>query len=999
MYRSPSADVRNPRHRGRGAWAALWLVATALACGNVALAGVTDGMLYSRDGDLYYIQNDQHILLTDAAAVDTQPALSPNGEEVAFRSVGRAGTTTSCIWIIGVQTGDYTLVTDDSAQDYDPRWKPDGTQIAFESVSRGASGSSAIWVWDRANGTYTQLTNDDGDDHGPSWSPDASAIVFYGQGRLQGGTRLWIVDVLAALASPVDPAAYLLIPTGVDSYEPAWSPDGAEIAYDYPGAVGAVDVASLYDADPAIVTRVLVSGDHFGAAWSPDGAFVAYRDAGASSVYFVDVSTGLSTPVTDGLGVDRDPDWGAMAAAGIAVMPAPPPDFPDTPVNGSSSITLTIAGTGTDTLTVSDITSDNAAFTVSTTPAPPFDLLAQDPDLTQDVTVTFTPTVEGTHTANITITHNAAGSQTVVPVSGTATSAVSPGIAVTPAPLDIGSVEVNLSGMGTLTIAGTGTDTLTVSDITSDNAAFTVSTTPAPPFDLLAQDPDLTQDVTVTFTPTVEGTHTANITITHNAAGSPTVITVTGTGVAATGATITAADAQGQIGGTTTVAVGVSDLTGLGVAAVELVLTYDPTLLTPRNDGTNTTAAATTALIPASWNMSQNVPTAGELRVALAGESTDPIVGGGTLVEVTFDISATATVGATSLLTLTTASLNEGGVSSTAVAGTFTVTQFMYGDVTGNGAVSPYDATWILDCVATELVGGTSVFPVEDAAPPWSPVPLTPAEAREVADVDDDGLITANDAVAILQYVVGLVVELPLPAVPPAPTARALTAAAFDVVQTSARPGARITVSLDASAMSDVRAGELVLDYDAAVLRPADVAFRGADAGVLLSHREGDGRLAAAFASGRAIEGAGAVLEVTFEATRNVSRPIESAIRASHLRLNGAKVETGFAHTFRVEPFQTRLMANYPNPFNPETWIPFELAEAADVTIRVYGVDGRLVRTLELGRRDVGEYAGRDEAAYWDGANASGEAVASGVYIYELTAGDYHAVRRMVVRK
>ncbi|MAF12081.1 hypothetical protein CMK11_16680 [Candidatus Poribacteria bacterium] len=79
--------------------------------------------------------------------------------------------------------------------------------------------------------------------------------------------------------------------------------------------------------------------------------------------------------------------------------------------------------------------------------------------------------------------------------------------------------------------------------------------------------------------------------------------------------------------------------------------------------------------------------------------------------------------------------------------------------------------------------------------------------------------------------------------------------------------------------------------------------------------------------------------------------------------------------------------------------MPFELAAEADVTVRVYGLDGTVVRTLELGRRAIGEYRARDEAAYWDGRNESGEHVASGVYVYELLAGEQRAVRRMVISK
>ncbi len=147
------------------------------------------------------------------------------------------------------------------------------------------------------------------------------------------------------------------------------------------------------------------------------------------------------------------------------------------------------------------------------------------------------------------------------------------------------------------------------------------------------------------------------------------------------------------------------------------------------------------------------------------------------------------------------------------------------------------------------------------------------------------------------------------------------------------------------------------------------------------------------------MHGSPAVLDIPFDVSRDVRGRGESAIEASHLRLNGSSVETSFAFAFRVEPFQTRLMANYPTPFNPETWIPFELAADARVTIGIYDLLGGRVRTLDVGARPMGERRHRDKAAYWDGRNARGERVASGVYVYELTAGDTRAVRRMVVRK
>ena len=98
-------------------------------------------------------------------------------------------------------------------------------------------------------------------------------------------------------------------------------------------------------------------------------------------------------------------------------------------------------------------------------------------------------------------------------------------------------------------------------------------------------------------------------------------------------------------------------------------------------------------------------------------------------------------------------------------------------------------------------------------------------------------------------------------------------------------------------------------------------------------------------------------------------------------------------------PKTTALLANYPNPFNPETWIPYELAEPAAVTVCIYSVNGSLVRRLSLGHQAAGMYRSRSRAAYWNGKNALGESVASGVYFYTLTAGEFTATRKMLIRK
>ena len=98
-------------------------------------------------------------------------------------------------------------------------------------------------------------------------------------------------------------------------------------------------------------------------------------------------------------------------------------------------------------------------------------------------------------------------------------------------------------------------------------------------------------------------------------------------------------------------------------------------------------------------------------------------------------------------------------------------------------------------------------------------------------------------------------------------------------------------------------------------------------------------------------------------------------------------------------PESTALLANYPNPFNPETWIPYQLAQSGDVQIRIYTSNGALLQTLDLGHQLAGIYQSRNRAAYWDGRNELGEPVASGVYFYTLTVGDFTATRKMLIRK
>ena len=100
-----------------------------------------------------------------------------------------------------------------------------------------------------------------------------------------------------------------------------------------------------------------------------------------------------------------------------------------------------------------------------------------------------------------------------------------------------------------------------------------------------------------------------------------------------------------------------------------------------------------------------------------------------------------------------------------------------------------------------------------------------------------------------------------------------------------------------------------------------------------------------------------------------------------------------------LTPKETTLLANYPNPFNPETWIPYHLSTTADVKLTIYNSMGVMIRQFDLGHQAAGYYTDRTKATYWDGRNEFGEPVGSGVYFYHLSAGEYSATKKMVILK
>ena len=142
----------------------------------------------------------------------------------------------------------------------------------------------------------------------------------------------------------------------------------------------------------------------------------------------------------------------------------------------------------------------------------------------------------------------------------------------------------------------------------------------------------------------------------------------------------------------------------------------------------------------------------------------------------------------------------------------------------------------------------------------------------------------------------------------------------------------------------------------------------------------------------------GDILEISAQSPHPLIgvEPLQYTVTAEDVRQGWIQLPALIAYEI---PAETALLHNYPNPFNPETWIPYQLAHAADVTLTIYDTQGVLVRQLNLGYQQAGYYTNRTRAAYWDGRNHLGEAVGSGLYFYQLSAGDYSAIQKMVILK
>jgi hypothetical protein len=317
---------------------------------------------------------------------------------------------------------------------------------------------------------------------------------------------------------------------------------------------------------------------------------------------------------------------------------------------------------------------------------------------------------------------------------------------------------------------------------------------------------------------------------------------------------------------------------------------------------------------------------------------------------------------------------------------------YPYGDVNPvpDGEINSVDVSAMI----FHITGFWNIF----GPPPTPPDPpeasFDPEMAAIVANVDGVGEIDVFDVQEVLQVALGLKDRFSVLGTPSLITRSSSNVAHTAVLSVDA-PDNRVSVILDDA--TDIFAADIELTYDARLLRISEVSKTSLTSDSSIGYNDNKvGKLRSILVNGLPLNGAGSLMDVHFDLMPGASVTAAfDSIKLTQIELNGGLIKTALGKL----PQKLALLQNYPNPFNPETWIPYELNQTADVEIRIYNINGQVVRRLSLGQKLPGSYITKDKAVYWDGTNDKGEKVSSGLYFYQLEVGRKNLVRKMVIMK
>ncbi len=319
-----------------------------------------------------------------------------------------------------------------------------------------------------------------------------------------------------------------------------------------------------------------------------------------------------------------------------------------------------------------------------------------------------------------------------------------------------------------------------------------------------------------------------------------------------------------------------------------------------------------------------------------------------------------------------------------------------------------HDITLTLTAASAGEISGTLTITSNDPDSPTTKIAII-GNAKlgtfQFGDVSGDGSISAFDASLILRFVVGIIDSFPVDEmIGSSPESAMPRDYEVSIPQMSLKAGQRVSVPVYVNDAASLTAGGIKIKYDTTVFKAIEVMSPVSKSYYWKANTGLNGEVRFAFVNASAssksdgLSKLDELLLIEFETLPNTEGKTSPLI-LEHVQLAESlsiKKINGFV---TVLPGEFRLHQNYPNPFNPETWLPYQLAKDAVVTINIYNIKGQLIRTLTLGNQKAGTYMTRNKAAHWDGKDAVGEAVSSGVYFYHLKAGDFFATRKMVILK
>jgi len=430
---------------------------------------------------------------------------------------------------------------------------------------------------------------------------------------------------------------------------------------------------------------------------------------------------------------------------------------------------------------------------------------------------------------------------------------------------------------------------------------------------------------------------------------------------------LTIPNLEASPGDTITVPITIDD--AKGVAGADINLTYDAKVLT--------ISEVKSTDLSGALSLSSNTEIAEQITLSLAG-AKGIAEGSGSLIDLIFTVNSSAKVGSETQIKFKDAELFDAlgeTIPSSAQDGKIEIgPACVKGDINGDDRIRANDAIIALR-IATGLQEATDA-------------------QKCAADMNDDGRVRANDAILILRKATGL----------GAPGSDNIVAISNPItVMLSEKHGVTgesITMPLKVDSVDGLAGGDIRVDYDSAALRAVDVSSSDSDVS-LVSNITEPGIVRIAFASTGKVSDK-TLAKIRFDILADDVSPLTlqsvELYQSDARQINSQKIDGQFS-SWAMPPEHSALLQNFPNPFNPETWIPYQLKEGSEVAIQIYSMAGKLVRELELGYKPAGLYVSQDRAAHWNGRNRLGTLVASGVYFYSIQAGDFTDVRKLIVLK